>query len=148
MAAATTNDKVRTRLVKLADFPLPTAIFGVFLNPQPTRFGVVVSDSTGDLVVLGEEGQRVPGSGTVKAASLEVVTAPSNAVRDAWVNKIVLPFRSAGPPALLYSQEYTAKVVDVINVDDDPRLVCRALSSGMWFEIRLFVQEPLILGDR
>lgn len=159
MSAIGIGDKVRTRLDGSTGFPV-VGFFQSFLNPQPPRFAVVVSFSTPNAVLLGEEGQRVPGdtSATVNVASLNRIVAPDDGVRDAWLNKIVLPRRAAG--GVLMSQEYTAKVVDIIAVDTGTsslvkshRLICRTLTGGMWMELRVdttasALTNPEILGDR
>lgn len=150
-AAIAVGDQVRPKLTSTV------AIFGT-VNPQPSRYGVAVTAAAGAISALGEDGERVPPTGTLLETSFNRVVAPSVAVRDVWLNKVVQPF-SVGAP---FSFEYAMKVVDVIGVDVGPtpgvpfiqhRLVCRALKGGGWYELAVSdapgsAGDPTILTDR
>lgn len=145
MSAIAAGDKVRPRLISTEYGASETP-----LAPQAPHFGVVLTAGGGNVVVSGDNGTLVPPTGTLKDASFQRIVAPDTTVRDLWLNKIVLP--------LGYSQEYTAKVVDIFAVDTggqsvvkEHHIVCRTLSSGMYFDAVVVgntVFDPEILTDR
>jgi len=112
------------------------------VSPQPPIDGVVVSGQD-PWSVLFRDGTLLA---LVPGAVLSEITAPSQPNIDAWLNKIVLP------PG--FSQEYTAQVVSVFGVIENAdvaastNLLCKMLSNGEYYEIRLGALVPDILGDR
>jgi hypothetical protein len=119
-------------------------------------------DGSGDVVVLSQEGQIVPPTGDMPQAAFWQVTDAIQALKDAFLNKIVLPRRAddtAVTPGTLYSQEYTSRVVDIVSIlttDLQPLQVgtfalCRTLNGPMWLWVRVSgnpFKDPEVLTDR
>ena len=148
MSAIAAGDKVRPRLIS-AEYPV-NPVTTLALAPQPPHFGFVLTAGGGNVLVSGDNGLLVPPTGTIKDTSLQRIVAPDTTVRDTWLNKIVLP--------LGFSQEYTAKVVDIFAVDTggqtvvkEHHIVCRTLTSDMYFDAAVVgnpLLDPEILTDR
>lgn len=142
MAAIVVGDKVRPKLTSV----LAAFGFSFSANPQPSRYGIVVTEAAGAISVLGETGTRIPETGTLLAVSFDRIVAPDAVVRDFWLNTIVQPFSVT----TAFTFEYAMKVVDVIAVDVGAgqtvtklhRLVCRALKGGGWYELSVASTPP------
>jgi hypothetical protein len=151
MANIAVGDKVRPKLTLVGALS-----FGV-IQPQPPRFAVAVTVAAGAISALGEDGSRLPTTGTVLAVSFDRIIDPLAIVRDFWLDKVVEPFSASSA----FSFEYAMKVVDVFAVDTgvdpavvrDHRILCRFLKGTGWFELQVSstpgaATDPTILTDR
>lgn len=119
-------------------------------NPQPTRFGVVTREDApgGPFDVLFENGELVT---SVADDRLDEVLAPTAQDLTTFLNKIV---RYAGPtsPIPSLSPEFTARVVDVLQIDSGAgasrRLIVQAIGSGAFLELYPASQTIEVVGDR
>lgn len=139
--AFTVGSRARVKLTQAVVFPGALSQ----LNPQPPTIGVV-TDNTPTMHVIA-----VPGAAsfTEDETFLEEITTAAQIVRDAMIDKVVTGQISAASPgvaAVLYTEPYTGRVVDVYNVSASPKVLIRSLSNGMYYELPFAQVMPL--GDR
>jgi hypothetical protein len=133
---------VRAR-VKLAGLGL----FSGSVNPQPPLVGVVQSYAAPVVVVLMEDGRLL----TTDDTFLDEITAtlPTSFV-NTLLDKVVVGIAApAAPPlaAVLYSDEYIGRVVDVYSVGGTPKALVCSLSNGMFYELAALT-DVFVLEDR
>jgi len=132
---------VRAR-VKLAGLGLPSGS----VNPQPPVIGVVQSYAAPVVVVLMEDGRLL----TTDDTFLDEITAEIPQVSNLYLDKVVVGIAvpaTATTAAVLYSDEYIGRVVDVYKVRPVLTVLVRSLSNGMYYELAALT-EVFVLEDR
>jgi hypothetical protein len=121
-----------------------TASVGVAVQPQPPTIGIATRKvaTTIDAAFAGK-------SINVDETHLEAITESDVTVRGIYIDKVVtgiIAAATATKPLVPYVSEFTGRIVDVYNVDAAPRMLVRALSNGMYYELPL--ASVHILEDR
>lgn len=139
--AIAVGDRVRPKLSS-------TTLAANRLNPQPPVIGVVTRIVAGSpnsiFATIAENGitwsinASTLSPNGVSESSLDQITAPNGTIRDAFIDKVVVGFRSAvSDPIDLseqYSSEYIGIVVDVYNVNGVASVLVKT-GSGMFYEL-------------
>lgn len=134
---------VRAR-VKLAGLGLSSGS----VNPQPPLVGVVQSYAAPAVVVLMEDGRLL----TTDDTFLDEIVATAPLVANQYLDKVVVGIAvpaTATTAAVLYSDEYIGRVVDVYDVGfaGATKALIRSLSNGMYYELAALT-EVVVLEDR
>jgi hypothetical protein len=132
---------VRAR-VKLAGLGLSSGS----VNPQPPLVGVVQSYAAPVVVVLMEDGRLLTADDTF----LDEITAEIPQVSNLYLDKVVVGIAvpaTATTAAVLYSDEYIGRVVDVYKVGPVLTVLVRSLSNDMFYELAALA-EVFVLEDR
>lgn len=139
--AIAVGDRVRPRLTS-------STLSASRLNPQPPILGVVtfivagapnkIFATVADNGITWTVNASTLSPAGVSESSLDQITAPDPTVRDAFIDKVVVGFKSAvsDPPDLSdqFASEYIGIVVDVYAVNSVQTVLIRT-SSGMFYEL-------------
>jgi hypothetical protein len=114
------------------------------VQPQPPTIGVATK-KTATTIDAAFAGKSI----NVDETHLEAITESDVTVRGIYIDKVVtgiIAAATATKPLVPYVSEFTGRIVDVYNVDAAPRMLVRALSNGMYYELPL--ASVHILEDR
>jgi hypothetical protein len=139
--AIAVGDRVRPRLSS-------SALAASRLNPQPPILGVVTRIVAGApnliFATIADNGitwsinASALSPNGVSESSLDQITAPDPTIRDAFIDKVVVGFRSAISDPLDLSEQYTSEyigiVVDVYNVNAVATVLIKT-QTGVFYEL-------------
>lgn len=140
--AIVVGDRVRPKLTS-------TTLGTDHLNPQPPVLAVVTRIEAGapDIIfaTVADNGTTWSNNASaiqaqgVRADALDQITSPDAAVKQAFMDKVVVGMKStpaAGQPEIevQYSSEYVGEVVDVFNVNGSARVLIRT-NAGLYYEL-------------
>ena len=138
------GDRARVRLAAVG-------LLSGSVNPQPPIIGVVqkIDSPAADAVtVLMEDGRllQVDNYNLLDKITPTLPTSFANTLFDKVVVGIAVPATTT-TAAVLFSDEYIGRVVDVYDVGGTSRVLVRSLSNGMYYEL-LSLTEVFVLEDR